>query len=298
MRTSSGFVRVVSMLRRPALAAASALCVAASASGFALAATAPKAKPSGPHVAEAKSTVGRLVHARRVKGAGTPSASAALVSCVSAPLAANRLMKVRAVMVGTPGAVTMAMRFHLGETLASRSELEKTGTGLGVWETLGSARSTTRWTKDKTIAGLAPSAYYRVWIDFRWLNSAGREVAHRSISANRCGQVDVRPDLSITESAAVKVAAAKSNRPGKFDYAVTVSNKGKGTSPASKVRVIVVGQTPVDAVLPAIERGHSRTVNVLDAPGCSAGPVIVEVDPEARTGDASTANNVATVPCT
>ena len=192
----------------------------------------------------------------------------------------------------------MAMRFHLGETLASSQEHEITGSGLGVWETLKSARSTTRWTKDKTISSLKPSAYYRVWVDYRWVNSAGREIAHRTISASRCVQADVRPDLSISEAGAVTLTVAKSGRPGRFDYQVKVTNKGRGTSAATKVRVIVPGQNLVDAPLLSIERGHLRTVTVLDVEGCAASGTIIQVDPESRTGDSSTANNVATVPCT
>lgn len=188
------------------------------------------------------------------------------------------------------------MRFHLGETTARSREKELAGAGLGAWETLSSAKSTTRWTKDKTVAGLAPSAYYRVWVDFRWLSSAGREINHRSIAVGQCVQVDVRPDLSLA-AGSVKVTVAKSGKPGRYDYEVTVRNIGRGPSPLSKVRVIVPGQTPSEVALGQIGRGLARTVTLLDVAGCSSGSSIVSADPEARTGDPATTNNLWTVPC-
>jgi len=214
-------------------------------------------------------------------------AQARMVACHPAAAQPGRYLLVEGAMRLLPATSRMQIRFDLYRRLPSRvAFLRVAGPGLGYF--YRAAPAVARYVYRKRVAGLYAPGYYRVAVSYRWLNAAGHIVASTSRLSPICFQPDLRPDLQI-----VGVTGAPGTESGTADYAVTVRNAGRSAAGPFDVTLSVGTAQTVPGLLP----GQVRTI-LMSAPRCdSGGPLIAEVDPDNRVGEAVESNNRRFLAC-
>lgn len=228
---------------------------------------------------------------------GAPARAAAreaqvrLLSCHQARLPAERQLLVEASMRALTASERLEVRFDLERRARPGSPAARVpGPGLHVYNRAAPGVGAYRFRK--RIANLFQPGYYRVVASFRWLDTAGAVVGRAVRIAPVCHQAELRPDLALSS-----LAVGPASEPGRAAYAVVVRNLGGSRAPASAVRLVLAGQPRIDAPLPALASGRSRTV-VLSGPACAAGAAVtVIVDPDRQVPEAFETNNVAGRPC-
>lgn len=232
--------------------------------------------------------IGSLVVAGLLAGPGVamaqtmeaPPLSAALETCSTSPLPAQRVATFVGSMPAMSGSARMQMRFDLQRRRLDEKLWHKvTGLqGFGIWETALPGRA--GFVYHKSVDGLQVPASYRAIVRFRWSRPDGtvaRQVRRRTVA---CAQPDLRPDL-----VAGAVRAVLDARPAFALYTVVVRNGGR--SPAGPFAVRVAGAVQEIAGLAA---GEQIEVAVL-APACLPGTVVrAVVDADRRIDEADERN--------
>jgi hypothetical protein len=115
------------------------------------------------------------------------SASASLVQCVTAPLAAERSATFAGEMTAIPGTARMSMRIEVLERLQSETSFHAVvAPGLGVWRTSEPHVRTYKYLKE--VANLSAPAVYRAAIVFRWQGSHGHVLRRSERITRTCKQ--------------------------------------------------------------------------------------------------------------
>ncbi|HEY2769420.1 MAG TPA: hypothetical protein VGI87_02585, partial [Solirubrobacteraceae bacterium] len=171
-----------------------------------------------------------------------------------------------------------------------------TGPGLNSWispkdPTLGT-RAKDTWKVKHPVVGLAAPDYYRINVAFHWLDSQGQMIASASRHSRVCFQPQLQPDLTLTQ------AGESSAHPG--TYWARIKNTGPSASSHYTVQIASAADDQPLAKTTSwqgpLPRGGATTV-WLTGQACTSGEISVTLTPKDVTDDASTANNVLTVPC-
>jgi len=225
--------------------------------------------------------------------AGTPTAvgqtpqrspatplSAALETCETNPLPAQRVASFVGSMPAISGATRMQMRFDLqrrrpGERLW---RYVRGALGFGVWETSKPGRA--GFVFHKRIDGLQVPAAYRALVRFRWKRADGTLVRRTRRRTPECQQPDLRPDL-----VAGALRAVLDARPALGIYTLAVRNEGR--APAGSFAVDVAGGVTEVAGLAA---GGEIEVVVIAA-ACAPGTLVqAVVDADRRVDEVAERN--------
>lgn len=209
-----------------------------------------------------------------------PPLSAALETCTTSPLPAQRVASFVGSMPAMSGSTRMQMRFELQRRMLDEKLWHKVPgvQGFGIWETALPGRA--GFVYHKRVDGLQVPAAYRAIVRFRWYRPDGTAARHARKRTPACSQPDLRPDL-----VAGGVRAVLDARPAFALYTVLVRNDGR--SPAGPFAVRVAGSVAEVAGLAAGERTE---VTVL-APACLRGSVVrAVVDADRRIDEADERN--------
>jgi hypothetical protein len=211
---------------------------------------------------------------------GPPSLSAALETCSTSALPAQRLASFVGSMPALDGADRMQMRFELQRRRAGESMWHKVPAveGFGIWESALPDRA--GFVFHKRVDGLQVPAAYRAIVRFRWYDAAGSLVARARRVTPACMQPDLRPDLTPGSLRAVLDAS-----PAFAIYTLTVRNDGR--SPAGPFTVRVAGAAKEVAGLGAGEQIDVTILSVACAPGSLVRAV---VDADRRVDEADERN--------
>ncbi|MCW3010269.1 MAG: hypothetical protein JWO90_673 [Solirubrobacterales bacterium] len=222
--------------------------------------------------------------------AALPALGVAVASCETGPGVGDRAVGFGATMPGAPGASVLAVRF----TLEQRR-------GSGGWKTLRvrgweryerSADDATGFVYQKRVERLAPGAWYRVVVRFRWTGAGGRLVKRATRTSRACRQPDLRPDLAVL-SVTPEVLA-----PDRTRYVVRVRNLAR-TAVQGPVRVgLAVDGVPLGTEgVPLLTAGATADV-VFEGPAClPGGSLRAAVDPDDDLEEAREADNVLSLAC-
>jgi hypothetical protein len=129
-------------------------------------------------------------YAKEAQAAGQPpdrSASASLVQCVTAPLAAERSATFAGEMTAIPGITRMSMRIEVLERLEGETSFHAViAPGLGVWRSSEPGVKIYKYLKQ--VANLSAPAVYRGAVTFRWLGPHGRVIKRTERITRSCKQ--------------------------------------------------------------------------------------------------------------
>jgi hypothetical protein len=234
--------------------------------------------------------IGSLVVAGLLAGPGSavgqtpeaPPLSAALETCETSALPAQRVASFVGSMPAMKGADRMQMRFDLQRRQAGEKLWHGVPglKGFGMWESSLPARA--GFVFHKRVDGLQVPASYRAIVRFRWLATDGTVVRKERKRTPACDQPDLRPDLVPGALRAVLDA-----RPALAIYSLVVRNDGR--SAAGPFAVRVAGAITEVAGLAA---GQQTEVTVL-APACVPGTrVRAMVDADLRVDEADEHNGL------
>ena len=209
-----------------------------------------------------------------------PPLSAALETCTTSPLPAQRVAAFVGSMPAMSGSMRMQMRFDLQRRRSDEKLWHKVSglQGFGIWETALPGRA--GFVYHKRVDGLQVPASYRAIVRFRWYRPDGTVARQARKRTAACSQPDLRPDLVVGAVRAVLDA-----RPAFALYTVSVRNEGR--SPAGPFTVRAAGALTEVAGLAA---GEQIAVPVL-APACVRGSLIrAVVDADRRIDEADERN--------
>ena len=229
-----------------------------------------------------------LVVAGLLSGAGpavaqTPQApplSAALETCATSPLPAERVASFVGSMPAVAGAERMQMRFDLQRRQAGEKLWHKLlgVQGFGVWESALPGRA--GFVFHKRVDGLRVPASYRAVVRFRWHRADGTLARQARKRTATCSQPDLRPDLAVDTLRAVLDA-----RPALAIYTLTVHNNGRSAAGAFAVRVAGVARE-----VAGLGAGEQVDLTII-APACAhAAPISAIVDADRRIDEADERN--------
>ncbi len=232
--------------------------------------------------------IGSLVVAGLLAGVGSavaqtpvaPPLNAALETCTTSALPAQRV----ASFVGSMPAMRTADRMQMRFDLQRRQPDEKLWhkllgvQGFGVWETAMPGRA--GFIFHKRVEGLQVPATYRAVVRFRWYRPDGTAVRNVRKRTTACAQPDLRPDL-----APGTLRAVLDVRPALAVYKLVVRNSGR--SPAGPFAVRVAGAVQEVAGLGAGEQIEIAVVGPACVPGTA---VRALVDADQRVDEADEHN--------
>lgn len=216
-----------------------------------------------------------------------PALQAAVETCSTSALPAQRVVTFVGSMPAVVGATVMQMRFELerrarGETRWRRI---RGAPGFGAWERSDPGRA--GFVFHKRVDGLQAPAGYRAVVRFRWTDAAGRPVRTARRRTPACEQPDLRPNL-----VPGALTGVFDLRPGLALYKLVVRNTGRSAAGAFGVRV-GTGTAEVQGLAPQQE----RTVLVL-APICLAGTTMLAVvDADGRVDESFERGNATARGC-
>jgi hypothetical protein len=216
-----------------------------------------------------------------------PALTAAVETCTTSALPAQRVVSFLGSMPAIAGAQVMRMRFDLERRMQGEPRWRplRGVPGFGAWER--SDRGRAGFVFHKRVDGLQAPASYRAVVGFRWEDVGGRIVRRAGRRTAACAQPDMRPN--VVPGALTGVFDA---RPGLAVYTLVVRNSGRSAAGAFSVRV-GSGTAEVAGLAPQQE----RTVLVV-APICLAGtatPTVVDAD--GRVDESSERGNAAARRC-
>jgi hypothetical protein len=232
--------------------------------------------------------IGSFVAACLLTGVGPASAqtpqapplSAALETCATSPLPAERVASFVGSMPAIAGAERMQMRFDLQR----RQPDEKLWhsllgvPGFGVWESALPGRA--GFVFHKRVDGLQVPASYRAVVRFRWYRADGTVARRARKRTAVCSQPDLRPDL-----AAGALRAVLDARPALAVYTLVVRNDGRSAAGPFAVRVAGVASE-----VAGLGAGEQIVLTII-APACApAVPVSAVVDVDRRIDEANERN--------
>jgi hypothetical protein len=211
------------------------------------------------------------------------------VACTTSTVQAQRTATWQGRMRRVARAHTMQMRFKLQARQRGQATWAAVaGENLGQWQT--SLPNVRRYVFDKQVKNLPAGAAYRVLVEFRWLDRAGKALRSLKLRSRACNQPDVRPDLVVANLVVTRLPD------GSARYRVAVRNAGTSGAGPSSVRVAGPLLLPLAGV-GALQPGE-RAVVVLRGPGCTAGePVAAAADAAGEVSEADESNNTRTIPC-
>jgi hypothetical protein len=209
-----------------------------------------------------------------------PTLSAAIETCQTSALPAQRVVSFVGSMPAIGGAERMQMRFELQR----RRPLER------IWRTLHGVAGFDVWESalpgrigfvfHKRVDGLQPSVSYRARVLFRWYDADGAIVRRAHRGTPPCFQPDLRPDL-----VAGALRAVLDARPALAIYTLVVRNDGR--SGAGPFTVRVAGGATEVAQLAA---GSQAEVTVVAAACLPGSTVVALVDADRRVDEADEHN--------
>ncbi|HUR84151.1 MAG TPA: hypothetical protein VMY78_02300 [Solirubrobacteraceae bacterium] len=215
-----------------------------------------------------------------------PPLSAAIESCTTSPLPAQRVVSFLGSMPAIASAERMQLRFDLERRRRGDQWRRLRGVpGFGAWERSEPDRA--GFVFHKRVDGLEVPASYRAVVRFRWVSAGGDVVKRARRRTGACAQPDLRPNLVPGVLTGVLDA-----RPGLAVYKLVVRNSGRTAAGPFSVRV-GSGTAEVRG-LPA--QGE-RTVVVV-APICLAGTTTLAlVDADRRVDESHERGNGAPRRC-
>jgi CARDB len=222
-------------------------------------------------------------------GGARAGAGVRLLACETGPAEADRAAAFEGrVRAQRPGQ-RLQMRFTLQVSTPGASRWRSVSApGFGVW--YSADPGVTRWTYAKRVQDLLAPASYRAKVRFRWRDARGTVVARTSVVSSVCKQPDLRPDLT-TGALSAQAAGTSAAR-----YAVEVRNTGRGEADAT-ILTLGFGSTLLEAAVPALDAGETRTVTVT-GPRCQAGSEVeLILDPASRVDERDEDDNTRLVPC-
>ena len=211
-----------------------------------------------------------------------PLLSAALETCQTSPLPAQRVASFVGSMPAIDGAARMQMRFDLERRRPYERKWRplRGVQGFGVWETALPERA--GFVFHKRVDGLRVPASYRARVRFRWSRADGSIVRRARRTTPVCAQPDLRPDL-----APGRLRAVLDARPAFAVYTLVVRNEGRSAAGPFSVRV-AGGVTEVTE-LAAGAQVEVPVVAVACAPGST---VLAIVDSDRRVAEADEHNGL------
>jgi hypothetical protein len=128
-----------------------------------------------------------LASALSVASAARQGVSATLEQCLASGAQDERSATFVGEMTAVAGTARMEMRIDVQERMAGERLYHTVSSpGLGVWR--GSAPGVKVYRYVRQVTDLAPPAFYRGAIRFRWLNARGRQIAAMELRTPRCEQ--------------------------------------------------------------------------------------------------------------
>jgi hypothetical protein len=224
-----------------------------------------------------------LLTGARAAMAQTPAApplSAALETCVTSALPAQRVATFAGSMPAMAGAERMQMRFDLQRRQADEKLWHRLlgVPGFGIWESALPGRA--GFVFHKRVDGLQVPASYRAVVHFRWTRDDGTIVRQARRRTAACNQPDLRPDLTATTLRAVLDV-----RPALAVYTLVVRNDGGSAAGPFAVRVAGVASE-----VAGLGSGEQVELTVV-APACARGaPVRAVVDADRRVDESDEHN--------
>jgi hypothetical protein len=211
-----------------------------------------------------------------------PPLSAALETCQTSALPAQRVASFVGSMPAIDGAVRMQMRFELQRRrpYERRWRSLRGVEGFGVWETALPERA--GFVFHKRVDGLQVPASYRARVRFRWSRADDAVVRRVHRTTPSCAQPDLRPDL-----APGKLRAVLDARPALAVYTLVVRNDGR--SAAGPFAVRIAGAVTEVAELAAGAQVEVPVVAAACAPGST---VLAIVDSDRRVAEADERNGL------
>ena len=216
-----------------------------------------------------------------------PPLTAAVESCTTSALPAQRVVSFLGSMPAIAGGGRMQMRFDLERRRRGDRKWRRLGgvPGFAEWERSEPARA--GFVFHKRVDGLEVPANYRATVRFRWEDAGGRIIRQVRRRTAGCAQPDMRPNLVPGVLTGVLDA-----RPGLAIYTLVVRNAGRSAAGPFTVRV-GNGTAEVSGLQPQGE----RTVIVV-APICLAGTTTLTlVDADRRVDESHERGNGAPRRC-
>jgi CARDB len=227
-----------------------------------------------------------------------PRAQLTHFSCQRALDPGNRSIGVRAVMRPVTGTRRLAIRVDLLQRVGGAGPTSVRGGDLGVWvtpsnPTLGQVPGDV-WRLDKSVIDLAAPATYQFRVAFRWIGANGHVLDTAVRYSRRCGQPELRPDLTVTSFTVAPVAG----RPNQDVYTAVIANRGRtGAGPFEVLFDPGTGAPATTDAITFLGAGRSRTLS-FTGPACvAADPPSVTADAARQVDDYDRANNTATAVC-
>jgi hypothetical protein len=230
-------------------------------------------------------------HARATK-APAPALSIESKVCAVGPTDAERSATVTASAILGDDGDRASMKFSIQQRIGKAKWKSVPGSaksGLGAWETGDAGHAGLRYTK--TINGLSEGVQYRILVDARGVDAAGKVVTKSIRKTVTC----VQPLFTATLQLVKAVDTAKSD--GTHTVNVNLRNAGRLTSdpPVVTVRdagtLTVLGSFTDDGI-----KGGGTTKVAVAIPACT-GPLYVTVQQEDADPTSLTADQSTTIPC-
>jgi hypothetical protein len=162
----------------------------------------------------------------------------------------------RAAMRRVRGTGRMRLRFTLLQRDPGERWRRAYAPGLSRWKR--SRAGVRRFAHRQRVRGLKDGSYYRMRVDFRWLNRNGGVIRRRRLTSRTCSLAESLPNLRVTSITGVLEG------PGER-YAVSVENAGQAGSPEAGLRLAVDGVPQGLVAVPALAPGESATVSLTGA---------------------------------
>ena len=197
----------------------------------------------------------------------------------------KRAAEFEAAMEAVPAAHRLRMRFTLEARRPGERRYRRLAVpGFGGWTTSGPG--TARYVFTRRVQALVGPASYRALVRFRWVDAAGRVLAHAQALSRSCRQRDHRPDLEVLALAV-----------GRGAYVARVANRGRSASGPFVLELTVDGERLAPVSVGSLPRGAERLVE-LHGPECRPGATAVAVaDLGYRVEERSERDNAFTLTC-
>lgn len=216
-----------------------------------------------------------------------PPLTAAVETCATSALPAERVVSFLGSMPAIAGAGRMQMRFDLERRRRGDRRWRRLRgvPGFGGWERSEPGRA--GFVFHKRVDGLRVPASYRAVVRFRWEDARGRIVRQARRRTAGCAQPDTRPNLVPGVLTGVLDA-----RPGLAVYTLVVRNEGRSAAGPFSVRV-GTGTAEVSGLA-----AHGERTVVVIAPICLAGTsTLALVDADRRVDESHERGNGASRRC-
>ncbi|MFL5886434.1 MAG: CARDB domain-containing protein [Thermoleophilaceae bacterium] len=190
----------------------------------------------------------------------SPLAGVKVTSCQAGQQSSDRKATFVGHMRSVSGSSQLAMRFQLEERYGGRKF-----TKVQAPELRGLRKSRTgvqSYTYSQGVTSLVAGESYRVQVQFRWLDSAGKTVLQVKRYSGTCDEPGQLPNLQVLSATA---------RPGVVvgteAYTVNVLNAGLGPAGDVQLQLVIDGATPDTATLDTLAPGEVHAIH-FTGPAC------------------------------